>query len=93
MLLYLDTLKKTCFQKKKKKNERCHFIITSCDCDCVFWFATLCFFSGDGHGKGMGVGMEDLSSRDCVFFDSHEHTCRSPPAAGRRSCFFAWIIP
>lgn len=40
MLLYLDTLKKTCFQKKKKK-ERCHFILTSYDCDFVFWFATL----------------------------------------------------
>lgn len=62
MLLYLDTLKKMCFQKKK---ERCHFILTSCDCDFVF-VLLLCFW--DGGGEGSGAGIERL------VFDSHKHT-------------------
>lgn len=42
MLLYLDTLKKMCFQKKKKnkerKRERCHFMWTTSNCDFILWF-------------------------------------------------------
>lgn len=107
MSLYLDTLKKkkekTCFQlkkkrRKKRKKERCHFILTSHDCDFVFCFATLFFFR-DGDGRD---GRRDGGSvyQDCFFFsfffflDSHKHTrtvSHSSPAAGPAH-FLAWII-
>lgn len=71
MSLYLDTLKKkkkkTCFQlkkkrRKKRKKERCHFILTSHDCDFVFCFATL-FFSGrrwKGRASGRRICLSGL---------------------------------
>lgn len=82
MLLYLDTLKKMCFQKKK---ERCHFILSSSDCDFVF---VLLFYFWNGGGEGSGAGIERH------VFDSHKHTylvCQSSHAA-RPAPVFAWII-
>lgn len=44
MLLYLDTLKKKDVLPKKK--EKCHFILTSYDCDFVFVYLVCCLFWG-----------------------------------------------
>lgn len=72
-----------CFQKKQ---ERCHFILTSCDCDFVF---VLLLYFWVGGGEGWRAGIERL------VFDSHEHTylvCQSLPAAGPAHVL-AWIVP
>lgn len=80
MLLYLDTLKKTCFQKKKKEKKR-KSDVTSFKPHTTVTLSLVCYFV---FWAGTGVGTEDL------FFRTHTSTrtvSHSSPAAGVCSCF------
>lgn len=79
MLLYLDTLKKTCFRKKRKKERKRDVtsFLTSYDCDVVFGLL-LYFRDGDGRDGGFVF-------QDCV--PTHTSTCTVSHCCWARSCY------